>query len=1293
MININYPSNLPVSQVIPQIKELIMQNQVVIICGETGSGKTTQLPKVLYELGLVKNEQIIGHTQPRRVAAKSIARRIGEELNNHDVVGYKIRFHDRTKATTCIKLMTDGILLQEIQNDRYLRRYSALIIDEAHERSLNIDFILGYLKIILPKRPDLKIIITSATIDNEKLSEFFNNAPIIDVEGKTYPVDIIYAPLDAKNNVYDINRDNKDSKDNKDNIADANEASLNVAIYNAIESCFAVDVGNILIFLPGEREIKECIRFLQKTNLRQCQLLALYSRQNELEQNLIFKDDGALKIIVTTNVAETSLTIPGVKFVIDSGLARVKRYSTRYKVEQLQIENIAQANSRQRAGRAGRLSHGMCIRLFAEDDFKLRKVYPDPEVLRSNLANVILKLMSFKLGDPLTFPFLDRPVEGAFNDGFKTLYQLNAIDKDNRFTKIGIKLGMIPIDVNLARMLVAAGYGVNGVNCLTDVLIIVAFLAVSDPREVPFEHQQLATMRHSIWADKTSDFIAVLNLWHWYMNELELKKSKKQILEHCRYQFVSAIKLREWHELHGQLKEVMHNLGYLTLDHHINMNTIHMTSPSIIHQALLTGMLNNMGQKDLVENYYNGVNGKKFYLHPSSSIDKKVKGNIWLCSANLVQTNKLYARTNAIINPEWLIPITKHVVKYTFDLASWDKKRGEVTAIQSTLLYGLIINKKRVTYSNIDPVVSREIFIRQGMVPTELGANYHYPFLQHNTNVLAQLDKLEDKFRMTTIMVDEELFDFYDKLVPQDICDIRSFDKWYSGLDNSDVGKLKLQYKTLVAKFAQTVQHVSLYPDFIMSGGNKIKLKYVFDPTKSNDGVTAVIYLNQLLSIDESIFTWLVSGLIRDKLTYIIKSLPKAIRVRLNPITEFTTKFLEQNESINAESISSSSRGLSLATTLANYVQQYYQLKLTFSEIEEIERNQLPTHLRCHFQIVDVDSKTVLLDGDDLVILKNKLSTRLHNLVTQVSSEHEVLDIKNWEPALANLLQEVNLHKINGYFSLTYDAKRSTVNLFVCDSLEKAIYNTKIGFYYLTKLQMTEHIKYIFTKKWANFKQTTLCLANIYTSEQLLADGVEFILRKSINVSKIIKPAERSAQQVNYTPQTNYIPQTIEEFDLFVSECKNQVGLNVAEFGRILFSLSELYHNINIRLKKKKSRIAEKIVLQLDDLIFPQFLRYVAWIHLVNYPRYLQAIIVRLDKYDFKPTLDTALDHEIETIYEMWYNYVDKLESQQKVVPQSLYDFKYKIEELRVSLFASDLKTAYVVSSKRLLRELENIIL
>ncbi|MEN9391418.1 MAG: ATP-dependent helicase HrpA, partial [Pseudomonadota bacterium] len=691
-VNITYPENLPVSLVVATIKDLITNNQVIILSGETGSGKTTQLPKVLLEMGMA-SKGIIGHTQPRKIAAKVVAHRIANELNNHDIVGYKVRFVDKIKTTTKLKIMTDGILLQEIQTDKLLSKYSAIIIDEAHERSLNIDFLLGHIKKILIQRPQLKVIITSATMHNNKIAHFFNQAPIFEVMGKSYPVDIVYQPL-------------------AQSLAD-NEG-INQTIVKAILTCLDIELGNVLVFLAGEREIKECIKYLRKTSLRNYQILPFYSRQSEADQALIFNNSSTIKIIVATNVAETSLTIPGIRYVVDSGEVKIKRYNFRTKVEQLQIENISQASAKQRSGRAGRVSHGMCVRLYSEQEYNAFSEYTDPEIIRSNIANVILKIIAFKLGDPYTFPFIERPNEKSFNTAYRTLFQLNAIDENSKLTNIGYFMIKIPLDCYLTRMLYA-GYKLG---CIKELLVIISFLSVTDPREYPNEYQQLAQDRHRIWSDKKSDFSMILNLWNWYQQQLFQSKSKAKLQQILQQNFLAVNRLKNWLELYQQIKEILHNNKIQENNNDANYDCI--------HQAVLAGLLTNIGKKDLVENYYLGTNDKKFYIHPSSGIDKAK----WIVSSILVLTTKLYSRINAAIEPQWLVALTKHLVKYNYSNEHWSKKRGEVIATQNAIFYGLVIESKSVSYMNIDLNNAHEIFIKQGLVPFEVTKQYLW--MQHN---------------------------------------------------------------------------------------------------------------------------------------------------------------------------------------------------------------------------------------------------------------------------------------------------------------------------------------------------------------------------------------------------------------------------------------------------------------------------------------------------------------------------------------------------------------------------------
>lgn len=1205
---ITYPPELPISREIESIKKIVSKHQVVIICGETGSGKTTQLPKMLLEMGYAADSKIIGHTQPRRVAAKTIAHRISFELNNADVVAYKIRFSDKTKPETSIKLMTDGILLQEIQTDRQLNKYSALIIDEAHERSLNIDFILGYLKTLLVKRPDLKVIITSATIDNQKLAKFFNDVPVINVEGKTHPVDIIYQPTNL----------------------DEDNLTLNNAIYQAITACLNVDQGNVIVFLPGEREIKDCIHFLRKTTLKRYQILSLFSRQSEKEQNLVFTENGELKIIVTTNVAETSLTIPGVKFVVDSGIARVKRYNVRTKVEQLLIENISQASSTQRAGRAGRVSHGMCVRLFSEQDFKLRPLFTDPEVMRSNLANVILRLISLRLGDPLTFPFLDMPETKSFNDGFRGLFQLGAIDANNMITPLGRQMAKIPLDTNLARILLAA----KDYNCLNETLVITSFLAVIDPREVPSEYQAQAREKHSIWKDKQSDFIAIINLWQWYQEQLLHKKSNKQLSEKCYTNFLSSLRLREWHESHSQLLSIMHNLDYTENKTPANYQQI--------HQAILTGLLSNIGQKDLVEDSYVGTNSKRFILHPSSEITRPK----WVVAASLTQTTRLYARINAYVEPKWLVPITTHLVKYTYSGEHWDKKRGEVIAVEHVIYSGLTLDKRSIGFSKIDPVLAHEVFIKQGVVLGELGKNYG--FLEHNQQVIDKLTQLEDKLRLSLIVAEEELLKFYETHIPVDVYDIRTFDVWLK--DNEPT--LFIQEGDLIRKVVTENDAITLYPDYLIISGHKLKVNYIFNPDHELDGATATIFLTRLNQIPDNSFDWLVPGLIREKIAIIIKLLPKNVRVAVNPVNEFISDFLTWADQTN-----------NFNQNLSSYLKQQYSLEI---KVDDIGKICLPRHLVMHLQIID--GGQILATNDNLSVLKKQLASSLKDLVGSISSSYEITNINTWQKELEQLLETIEMsqhkQKVLGYLSLLVRANQ--VDLKVVDSLDKALISTRVGLLQLIKNQLDEQLKYLTNKPFENFNQTSIFLADIYTSSDLLMDSIDFIIRMSVNLT--------------------IIPKTELEFATLVLKAKSDVGQNSLDFARTLYLIAKLYHGV--KLKIKNHPLEAEILLQLDDLIYPQFLRYTRFSILEHFTRYLTAIEIRLDKYLNNKVRDTEIAHEISTLYDAWYNRVEELEEAGKKISQPVYNFKYKIEELRVSLFAQTLKTQYPVSAKRLWREL-----
>lgn len=1217
---VTYPTELPVSRDVAKIKEAIQRNQIVLICGETGSGKTTQLPKMLLELGYA-NHGLIGHTQPRRIAAKSLAARIGQELgqfaqSEHNLVGYKMRFHDRTSNSTAIKLMTDGILLQEIQTDKLLLQYSALIIDEVHERSLNIDFILGYLQQLVKRRSDLKIIITSATLENEKLAKFFAGAPIVNVSGKTYPVDVIYQPLAEMEE----------------------DTSLNQAIYQAISAAMDVERGNGLVFLPGEREIKQCLNYLRKTELKHYELLPLFSRQNNEEQSQIFNSSGRIKIILATNIAETSLTIPGIKFVIDSGLARVKRYSIRNRVEQLQVETISQASSRQRAGRAGRQSHGLCVRLFSEQEFNLRRSFTEPELLRSNLANVILRLLSLNLGDPSSFPFLDQPEPKAFNDGFRALFQVGAIDDQNQITQLGRKLANIPIDVQLARILLAAG---EKFSCLREALVVVSFLAVQDPREFPLEHQQLARERHSVWGDKQSEFMQMLNLWRWYHEQLQHKKSNKKLLEICHKQFVSLIRLREWHELHRQLKETMLGLGYKENQQDCDYQRL--------HSAILSGFVVNIGQKDLVENHYLSTNGRKFYLHPSLNLT----ASKWLVTASMVETTRLYARNCAYIEPQWLNGIADHLYKFAFSAQHWDMKRGEVVATKSALLFGLLIHQQRISFGLIEPKLAQEIMISDGLVAEQLSKSY--PFIEHNRKVVRELEKLEDKLRTSLALIDDELFSFYQAELTPEVVDIPTLEQFIK----INPEALKINQDEFIERLSATHTQLELYPDKLNINGQQIRLKYIFDHDSDEDGLVALLELTKLSLIPTEPFAWLVHGMIRDKLAYLIKALPKNQRLQFNPLQDSITDFLEGADSTG-----------NLLQQFVVYAKQAKQIELNYVDLINIK---FPVQLNCHFRIMD--KKRVIATGDDLERIKLELAPTLSKIVVKHTSNQQINNLNGFIPEMNNLLQEVKLNangsNLIGYNSLIVE-KDLSVTFGVVADLDKAKISTRRGLVQLVKHQLKDQSKYLSQRKLANFAMISMALIDVYTKDELGVAISNYILSQAINLALGEK-----------------LPKAADEFMQIVEDSRHNVTECNMEFGRTLELLAKHYQQLKLLFKKHE--LCDEILLQLDDLIYPQFLSYTKWQFLINYPRYLLGMISRLNKYSKSVQRDQQLAQEINLIYNKWYNYVEELEQKHKVINSELYDFKYKIEELRISLFAQEIRTLYPVSTKRLLAELQQL--
>ena len=840
----------------------------MIVCGETGSGKTTQLPKILLELGRGV-AGMIGHTQPRRIAARSVAARIASELASPlgHAVGYKVRFSDRVAPDTYIKVMTDGILLAETQGDRLLRSYDTLIIDEAHERSLNIDFLLGYVKELLQggknERPDLKLVVTSATIDAERFSRHFDGAPVIEVSGRVYPVEVRYRPLAARGDVED-------------------EQSLVDGILEAVdELAREPGRGDILVFLPGEREIREAAEALRLHHPAGVELLPLYARLSFEEQQRVFRTGGARRIVLATNVAETSLTVPGIRYVVDSGLARISRYSTRNKVEQLRIEPVSQASANQRAGRCGRVAAGVCIRLYAEDDFKSRPPYTDPEILRSSLASVILRMKALGLSEIERFSFLDPPAPRMIADGYQLLAELGAVDEANALTDMGRRLARLPIDPRVARMIIAAGQE----HCLAEVLIIAAALEVGDPRERPFEHAEAADKAHERFRDEQSDFLALLRLWEHFEDAVEHRKSNRKLARELHGQFLSQRRLREWRDVHRQLTALAGEIG-------VRVNP-QAATPEQVHRALITGLLGNIGCKGEDADEYLGARGIRFAIFPGSGLRRKQPK--WVVAAELVETTRLYARCVARIEPEWVESAAGDLVKRHYFDPFWDKARAEVCAYERVTFYGLtLVPRRRVRYGPIDPKAAREVFLRGALVAGEFETRA--PFLAHNQGLAKEIEALEHKARRRDVLVDEEaIYAFYEHIVPDGIVSGVEFESWRADAERANPRLLYMTRDVLMRHAAAGITEAQ-FPDRIEVGGTALKLAYRFEPGHPLDGVTVTVPLQTLNQLADAPFEWLVPGLIREKVAQCFKALPKHLRRHLVPVPQHVTAFLEEQD-------------------------------------------------------------------------------------------------------------------------------------------------------------------------------------------------------------------------------------------------------------------------------------------------------------------------------------------------------------------------------------------------------------
>ena len=1231
--HIDFPSNLPVVEKKQAIYEAIKHHQVVIIAGETGSGKTTQIPKICLELGLgVKG--YIGHTQPRRLAARSVANRIAEELKTEigQLVGYKVRFSDHVSDSTLVKLMTDGILLAEIQQDKLLLQYDTIIIDEAHERSLNIDFILGYLKQLLPKRPDLKVIITSATIDVERFSNHFNNAPIIEVSGRTYPVEVRYRPVIFS----------EDSESDKNNDFQP--------IINAIDELSLESTGDILIFLTGEREIRDLADTLRKLELKHTEILPLYARLSASEQNRIFHPHNGRRIVLATNVAETSLTVPGIKYVIDPGLARISRYSYRTKVQRLPIEPISQASANQRKGRCGRTSDGICIRLYDEQDFLSRPEFTEPEILRTNLASVILQMTSLGLGDIAAFPFVESPDSRYIRDGIRLLEELGAIyTKHHHYhlTDIGRILSQLPIDPRLARMLVEA----RQLGCIKEVMIITAALSIQDPRERPFDKQQASDEKHRRFADKESDFISFINLWN-YIASQQAELSGNQFRRLCQKEYLNYLRIREWQDVYTQIRQTVKQLAFP-----INSQLADYRS---LHIALLSGLLSHVGMKEIEKHEYIGARNIKFAIFPNSAIFKNQPK--WCIASELVETSRLWGRTAAKIEAEWIEPIAKHLVKYSYSEPRWSKKQGTTIANEKVTLYGLpIVASRTVNYSKIDPILSRSLFIRHALVEGDWQTNHS--FYKQNQKLINEVEDLEHKSRRQDILIDDDdLYNFYDERIDKSVISAKHFDTWWKTKQKIDPEFLNVEKNMLIKQSAQPVK-VNDYPDFWYQDNLKLPLSYQFDLGNERDGVTITIPLNILNQIKNSGFDWQVPGFRYDLIISLIKSLPKSLRKSLVPAPNYAEAFLSRVNSTTS----------SLLETLQN---EFRKMTGTRIEPTDWQLDQVPSYLKMNFSIVDHNREIAF--GKDLVKLQEQLKTEvqqaLSSLTQKKSIKIEKNNITDWDFGSLPAIYE---EKQNNYTIKAYPAiidNQHSVSIKLVDSLEEQKRLSKLGIRRLLILNIPSPIKYLH-EKLPNKSKLGLYFNSFGTVLNLIDDciacGVDHLIEKN---NQIIDNQQQYQQLLTYT--------------------KSHINETVVDIAKQVESILTLHFNIN---KKLKGRVDLSLAFALSDikqqvseLVYKGFVAQTGYDKLPDIYRYLSAIEKRLEKLGSNMAKDRQAMNIIEEVKNEYQTWLNSLPENQKSLSK-VTNIKWMIEELRVNLFAQQLGTPYPISAKRIRQQIETV--
>ena len=1286
---IRYDDSLPIAAKRDEIKAALEKHQVLVIAGETGSGKTTQLPKICLEIGRGVHG-LIGHTQPRRLAARSVATRVAEEIGTPlgELVGYQVRFEDQSKDSSLIKLMTDGILLAETQHDRFLERYDTIIVDEAHERSLNIDFLLGFLKTLLPRRPDLKVIITSATIDLQRFSEHFDGAPIVEVSGRTYPVETWYRPLAAEIDE-DGNRVEDDLTVDQGILAALDEIT-------AHEQSVGKRPGDVLVFLPGEREIRDAAEVLRKANLKFTEVLPLYARLTPAEQQKIFQPRPGRKIVLATNVAETSLTVPGIRYVIDSGTARISRYSYRAKVQRLPIEAVSQASANQRKGRCGRVEPGICIRLYGEEDFLGRPEFTDPEILRTNLAAVILQMLHLRLGDIQDFPFIEPPDGKAISDGFNLLQELSAVNRENQLTPMGRQLARLPIDPRLGRMLFEAAQQ----GSLAEVLIVASALSVQDVRERPADRQQAADQAHAQWKDPDSDFAALINIWRGF-EEKRQELGSNPLRTWCRKNFLNYLRLREWRDAHRQLTLIARELKLgsgrsvdgsgqspradkarrvedgeasstrpagasaqpaPTTDTKVNVILRQQAEASeaaqkaksyaAVHKAILAGLLSQVGNKT-EEGDFLGARQRRFWVHPSSVIGRK-KPN-WLMAAELVETTKLFARMVAKIEPDWIEPLAGHLIKKNHFEPHWEKKRGQVVAYEQVTLYGMIVVGRRpVHYGPIDPPAARELFIREGLVRGEMHSRARA--LSANRELLERLDELEAKARRRDILADEEtLFDYYDARLPADIYQTASFENWYKRESAKNPQLLIMREEDVLAREASEVT-AAQYPDYLRIGELQLPLEYHFEPNHPRDGVTLRVPAPLLPQLRSERLDWLVPGLLETKAVALVRNLPKALRKNFVPVPDFVGAALAKI--VFGEG--------SLPEALGRELLRMTGARVSDDAWAEAAAG-LEGHLKMNIEVVDARGK-FLGEGRDLAELTARFAEASQAALAppQQKAEQKPVEAKGFAQVAEKVQAKMAGLSMTVYPALVEEAGVVKEGRFPTQA--EAEWQHRRALQRLLLQQLAEPAKYL-RNKLPGLTELGLLYRDMGKVDALVED----ILLASLDSCILDGEAQ--------------LPRDGAALASLAERKRGDWTAHAERLARLTLEILKYWHGLQKRFKGKID-LAQAVALndikaQLGNLVYPGFIRETPAEWLKEYPRYLKAIEQRFEKIGAQLQRDRVWSGELAGYWEQYQTRLKKhLQEGKRDAELALY--RWMLEEYRVSLWAQQLGTRMAVSDKRL---------